>query len=376
MKSRWINVFWGLVMIAIGVAFILNEQGIIDLNLISMPVVVLMFGVLSAFFFLTYFVQGIHHWGWLFPACILAGIALTIGLDGTALGSALDGAPVLAGIALPFIVVFLLDAKKHWWALIPAWVMSTITFVVLFEQQMGDDLVGAFVLFSIALPFLVVFFLNTQKNWWAVIPACVMGATALAVLLEGYLGDNLMGAVVLFGIAVPFLCVYLLDRTRQWALIPFAAMSVIGLIPLMVGIFNDDMLGFVIMFLFAAAFFVVYFWSKTNWWALIPAGIFTTIGLTVLLDYLSVPLFGISAYGFNNGGTAFLLGGFAATFGVLWLLRAQHPTEWAKYPALSLLVLAVLTLMFGGINQLIGPLFLIATGVFILLLSALRKRKS
>ena len=89
MKSRWINVFWGLVMIAIGVAFILNEQGIIDLNLISMPVVVLMFGVLSAFFFLTYFVQGVHHWGWLFPACILAGIALTIGLDGTVLGSAL-----------------------------------------------------------------------------------------------------------------------------------------------------------------------------------------------------------------------------------------------------------------------------------------------
>ena len=341
-----------------------------------MPIMVLVFAALSAFFFLTYFVQGIHNWGWLFPACILAGIALTIGLDGTALGRALDGVPVLAGIALPFIVVFLLDAKKNWWALIPAWVMSTITFVVLFENRMGDDLVGAFVLFSIALPFLVVFFLNTQKNWWAVIPACVMGATALAVLLEGYLGDNLMGAVVLFGIAVPFLCVYLLDRTRQWALIPFAAMSVIGLIPLMVGIFNDDMLGFLIMFLFAAAFFVVYFWSKTNWWALIPAGVFTSIGLTVLLDTLHFPLFSMATSGFNNAGSAFLLTGFAATFGVLWLLRAQHPSEWAKYPALSLLALAALTLMFGGINQLVGPLFLIATGVVILLLSVLKKRRS
>jgi hypothetical protein len=362
-------------MIAAGAVFLLDVQGIINLNLISMPVMVLVFATLSAFFFMTYFVQGIHNWGWLFPACILAGIAATIGLDGTALGSVLNGTPILAGIALPFIVVFLLDAKRHWWALIPAWVMTAITFVVLFEQQMGDALIGAFVLFSIALPFSVVFLMNTQKNWWAVIPACVMGATALAVLLERYLDDNLMGAVILFGIAVPFLCIYLLDRTRRWALIPFAAMSVIGLIPLMVGIFNDDVLGFVIMFLFAAAFFVVYFWSKTNWWALIPAGVFTSIGLTVLLDTLHFPLFSMAASGFNNAGSAFLLTGFAATFGVLWLLRAQHPTEWAKYPAMGLLALAALTLMFGDSNQFMGPLLLIAAGVFILLLSALRKKK-
>jgi hypothetical protein len=326
---------------------------------------------LSVFFFLTYFTQGIQNWGWLFPASILAGIAVTIGLDGTALGNTLSGAPVLAGIALPFIVVFLLNAKKHWWALIPAWVMSAITFVVLFENRMGDDLVGAFILFSIALPFLVVFFLNTLKNWWAIIPACVMGATALAVLLEGFLGDNLMGAVVLFGIAVPFLVVYLLDHTRQWALIPFAAMSVIGLIPLMIGFLDDDMIGFVVMFLFAAAFFVVYFWSRANWWALIPAGVFTSIGLTVLLDS-----YVFTGYGYDGIFTAFLLTGFAITFACLWLLRGKYPTEWAKYPALILLVLAVLTLMIGGNNLLLGPVFLIATGVVILLVSLIRKRKA
>lgn len=375
MKSRWITVFWGLVMIAAGTVFLLDAQGIINLNLISVPVAALMFGVLSAFFLMTYFLQGTHNWGWLFPACILAGISAVIALDGTALGGTLNGAPVLAGIALPFIIVFLMAPRKHWWALIPAWVMTAITLVVLFERQVGDDVTGAFVLFSIALPFFVVFFMNTQKNWWAIIPACVMGFIALAVMFERYLGDNLMAAVILFGIAVPFLAIYLLDRTRQWALIPFAAMSVIGLIPLMVGFFNDDVLGFVIMFLFAAAFFVVYFWSKANWWALIPAGVFASIGLTVLLDTLHFPLFGMGVSGFNNTGTAFLLTGFAATFGVLWLLRAQHPTEWAKYPALSLMALAILALMFGGINQLLGPLFLIATGVFILVLSMLRKKK-
>ena len=325
MKSRWISVFWGLVMIAAGAAFLLDTQGIIDLNLIPVPVMALVFGALSALFFWTYFSQSMHNWGWLFPACILAGIAVEIGLDGTTLGNVLSGAPVLAGIAAPFVVVFLMDVKKH---------------------------------------------------WWAIIPACVLTAIALVVLLEAYLGDNLAGALVLFGIALPFLFVYLLDHTRQWALIPFAAMSVIGLIPLMVGLFNDDAIGFMIMFLFAAAFFGVYFWSKTNWWALIPAGIFTSIGLTVLLDTLRFPLFGMGVSGFNNAGSAFLLIGFAATFGVLWLLRAQHPTDWAKYPALSLLALAVLALMFGGANQFIGPLVMIAAGVVILLLSLLKKRKS
>ena len=49
MKSRWITLFWGLVMIAAGAVFLLDAQGIINLNLISLPVMALIFGALSAF---------------------------------------------------------------------------------------------------------------------------------------------------------------------------------------------------------------------------------------------------------------------------------------------------------------------------------------
>ena len=65
--------------------------------------------------------------------------------------------------------------------------------------------------------------------------------------------------------------------------------------------------------------------------------------MTVLLDS-----YVFTGYGYHNIYSAFLLTGFAITFAGLWLLRGKYPTDWAKYPALSLLVLAVLTLMIGG----------------------------
>ena len=320
MKSRWITIFWSSVMIAAGVLFFLQAQNIIDFTFLPTRIIALIFALLSAFFFLTYFLQGIRNWGWLFPATILGGIALIMGLEGTQLGDVLTGAPVLIGIAIPFGVVFLLDKKKNWWALIPAWVMAAIALVVLLEDQVDGNLIGAFVLYSIALP---------------------------------------------------FLGVYLIDRTRRWALIPFASLGVIGLIPLLENVMGGEALGLAVMFLFAIPFFVVYFWSKANWWALIPAGVFTSIGLVVLLTNSRLPIF--QGYGLNPAGTALLLSGFGITFGALWLRRAVQPTDWAKYPALGLFAAAVLSLIVGEKTQSIWPIILIITGAIILFASFLKK---
>jgi len=313
MKSRWINIFWSVLMIAAGVIFMLREVGVIDFNLLSNLTWATIFGVLSIFFFLTYFLKGVRNWGWLFPAMILGALATIVALDGTVPGETLSGALILLAIAIPFLVVFAIEPKKNWWALIPAWVMGALGGVVLFENQLSGNVVGTFVLYSIALPFLVI---------------------------------------------------YLLDNTKRWALIPFGALAIVGLIPLLEETMSGDMLGMAVMFLFAIPFFVVYFWSKTHWWALIPAGVFISVGLTVLL--LNIPLENNWADGIERLAAAVMMGGIGATFGVLWLKRGSYATDWAKYPALGCFAIAVLAFILGQNSNLLWPIFLIVCGAGII----------
>lgn len=154
MKSRLINLFWGLVLVAAGVVFYLREIGMVDFEVFSAAVWAAIFGVLAFFFLLTYLVKGVEHWGWLFPALIFGAVALTIAADGTALGDTLSGAPILLSIAIPFMVAYLLDPQNRRWALIPAWVMVVLTAVIFLEPHVNGNLMGAMVLFGIGLPFL------------------------------------------------------------------------------------------------------------------------------------------------------------------------------------------------------------------------------
>jgi len=136
---------------------------------------------------------------------------------------------VLTAVALPFLVVYLRD-RQQWWALIPAYILLVIgLMVVLLDDVLRGTMVPAYVLSAIALPFIVVFVRNRQQ-WWALIPAYVLLAVGLmVVLLEDVLDGNLVPAYVMFAIALPFFAVYLRNRKNWWALIPAGIMSVIGL---------------------------------------------------------------------------------------------------------------------------------------------------
>lgn len=321
MKSRLINLFWGLVLVAAGVAFYMREIGWIEFEVFSETVWAAVFGVLAFFFLLTYLIKGIEHWGWLFPTMVFGGVALMIATAGTALGDALSGAPILLSIAIPFIVAFILDPHNRRWALIPAWVMVVLTAVVFLEPHVNGNLIGALVLFSIGLPFLVV---------------------------------------------------YLMDVTRRWALIPFGVLTLVGLIPLLEIFVSSQVFDILIVGLLALPFYVVFFWLRKNWWALIPAGVFTSVLVILLIERLGISFAGVPT-GTLMG--AVMNGGLALTFGTLWLLRGQYPTSWAIFPAAAMLAIAILVLVFGDLNNLVGPVMLIAVGVGIVILALLRKTK-
>jgi hypothetical protein len=226
-------------------------------------------------------------------------------------------APLFLGIALPFVVAFLLDRARNWWALIPAGVMLFLTFVMLMVD-------------------------NTRGEW--------------------------IGTLFLFMVALSFFIVYLNNRARQWALLVAYIMFVISLAPAMAS-FGGQMaayFGTVVLLAIALPFFVVYLRSVNNWWAIIPAGVMTTLSVITTL--------GIAGWirDTQTGGisNAILMSGLAITFGLVWMRHAQ---PWAKIVTIILAALAVVSLFFVSFTEIFWPLAIILVGAY-LLYTAMRPR--
>jgi hypothetical protein len=303
MKERRTNVIWGTGLILIGIlALSLNLNWIPDLTDNGWAIA---FAAMSLLFLVGYFSGSAHNWGLLFPAVTTGGIAAIIWMEDAHVQGEIIGGLFLVLISLPFWVAIVQKPKTSWWALIPGWTLAAIGVIVMLSSVVHGEIISSLVLWSIALPFLVVYLYN-RSQWWALIPAYTMGAVGLIPLMESFTKDELIGAYVMFAIAIPFFYVYL--RHRQ------------------------------------------------NWWALIPAGILSFIGLVLLSAALiSGELFG-----------ALVLLGISLTFGYLWTKRDQHKTGWAIFPAIALAVMAALVLIPGSQPGLVTAVLLIAFGFWII----------
>jgi len=367
MKTKISSIFWGIVLILFAGVLLAERLGYLDLSTISENAWVFIFAGGSLLFLLSYFLNGVRQWGWLFPALVLAALSATIWMAENHFDGALMGTPILASVAIPFFIGYLVD-RKNWGLLIPAWVMTVLTVITLLVDRAQGTLIGGLFLLSTALPFLVVYLLN-RKRWWALIPAWVLFVLSMITIFSEIVDGNLIGAFFLYSVALPFLVVYLMDRKRRWALIPAAILAVLGTIPLLASIIGGDVMGAAVMLLFAVPFLVAYFRSRENWWALIPAGVFITIGVVVVLGMVlpEDPLFqGVMT------GTLFL--GFGLTFGLLWLRRKSTPTAWARYPMIGLLAAALLAYFLGDYFQSYWAVVLLIVGI-LMVIAGLRPKK-
>jgi hypothetical protein len=129
------------------------------------------------------------------------------------------------------LAVFLTDTSD-WTLLIPAYVMFAVAGLIalITLDVLRDEFIATYVLTAIALPFLVVFG-RDRDQWWALIPAYVLLAVGLMVGLIGQdiLTDLLIPAYVMFAVAIPFVVVYARNPRQWWTLIPAGMMAVIGL---------------------------------------------------------------------------------------------------------------------------------------------------
>jgi hypothetical protein len=130
------------------------------------------------------------------------------------------------------LVVYLSD-RSDGWLLLTAYILLVIAGLVtlITLNLLPDELVAVYVLLAIALPFLGVF-LRDRSQWWALIPAYVLLAVALMnwLMEAGILSDLLVPGYVMFAIAIPFFVVYGRNTKQWWALIPAGILTIIGIV--------------------------------------------------------------------------------------------------------------------------------------------------
>jgi hypothetical protein len=174
--TRWaIYPALGLFVLAI-VSFILGNSW----NTLADQTKAITFAVASVVFFVCYLVTGLRKWGWLFPALFCAAMSLTLWMS---INNMEDtpwiSLPILASIALPFYLGFVIEPKNRW-LLIPAFIM---TMVMVISMATDSDYEGVVVMFTFSLPFFAVYFWS-KKNWWAFIPGGVFASIGVVSLLE------------------------------------------------------------------------------------------------------------------------------------------------------------------------------------------------
>lgn len=309
------GLFWGILLIGAGALALARQLGYIDNS--SPPIWIGIFAAISLLALINYVLSGWKQWGWLFPVGVFGGLAVTIALASANIDNAAIASPLFFGLIIPFAAAYFLDRSRNWWALIPGGVMVFLALTTL--------------------------------------------------LVDSTLGDEWVGALFLFMIALSFFFVYLNNRARIWALIVAYATAVLGIAPLMAtGGRDAAYYGPIFLFGVALPFFVVYLRSAANWWAVIPAGALTTISIVAALSISGIVRFERE----EAFMTALLMAGLAATFAFLWL---RHEKAWAKVVTLALSALAVASFFFISYYQVFWPVAIILAGIY-LFYTALRPR--
>jgi hypothetical protein len=315
MRKNLGSIFGGILLIAAGVVALLQTQGY--LTDLAPNIWVIIFAGISVLFLALYFISGVEHWGLLFPVGIFGALAFLIGVAVKGEDNPAMAAPLFVGIGLPFVVAFLRDTKRNWWALIPSGVMAFLTIVLLIAENTAGDVIGAALFFVLAITFGLVY--AVRRMLWAAIVAYVMlilGFTPLIAMSEQ---PDLAGIVVMFGIALPFLFIYLRS-------------------------------------------------PETRWWAVIPGGILATIGVVIAIVLL---------IGEDNSAlldriaNVIIYLGIALTFVAIWL---RHKKQWGMWVAIVAALLAIISAIVGDMERSWPILLVIGGGV--LLYRAFREKAS
>ncbi len=313
MAGQKSGLLWGILLIGAGALALAQQIG--AMRTLPEQIWVWVFALISLLGFASYALSQWKQWGWLFPAGVFGGLAVTTGLALAGIDRPIIAAPLFIGLLIPFAAAYLTERSRNWWALIPSGVMLFLALVTLLAESSGQW-VGSLFLFMVALSFFLVY-MNTRTRTWALLVAYIVAVLALAPLMTSTgEGGAYYGAVFLLAVALPFLYVYLRSSDR--------------------------------------------------WWAIIPACVL--IALAVVTGAAIAGWISDATSGAYAG--ALLMAGLATAFAVIWL---RHAKPWAKVVTIVLAGLALASAFFAAQSEILWPLAIMLIGAY-LLFSSMRRR--
>jgi hypothetical protein len=173
----------GFLLLLGGILILLFNLGVLDLLQPGLEYVVAGLAAISGLGFLAYYAYDRAQWWPVLPGLTLIGVGAMIYLSTqeAARGEVLTSLLFLA-LAIAFAIVYLAD-PHNWWAIIPGGILLVIGAVVLLNQRLSPDLLGALLFVGIGLVFCLVYLLGPVKRevWWALIPGIALITSGLFI---------------------------------------------------------------------------------------------------------------------------------------------------------------------------------------------------
>ena len=199
MRGRLI---WGVALIAMGAFFLAQQFGLF--GSLQLPFWAFAFGLLGLIFLFT-FIADRRQWWALIPGCILLGVALIIvNEQNEFITGEQAGALFLFSIGLPFLLIYLVD-RRMWWALIPGGVLSVIALITFVSGgNVSGQAIAAILLLGLAAVFAVLRFATRSNPYmgWATWVAVILAVVGALVLIAGPQAAALVGPAILIGLGL------------------------------------------------------------------------------------------------------------------------------------------------------------------------------
>ncbi len=199
MRGRLI---WGVALVAMGAFFLAQQLGLFGTLQVSFWIFA--FGFLAVMFLLT-FVGDRRQWWALIPGFVLLGLTVLIFNDQNEFMTGTQaGALFLFSIGLPFLLIYLVD-RRMWWALIPGGVLTVLALITfLSARELPGQAIAAVIFFGLAIVFAVVRFATRSSPYmgWATWVAIILAAIGALVLITGPQAAALVGPAILIGLGL------------------------------------------------------------------------------------------------------------------------------------------------------------------------------